>query len=203
MNSECCATKTKLLDTMIELLWEHSFSSVSVDDVCKRAGVKKGSFYHFFPSKTDLAAAAMEHHWAGKAAELDAVFSAQKPARRRFQDLCLGILQAQQEKQAAFGKVCGCPFFTIGAEMSTQDEQLRAQSGLMFQRYHRYYASAIRDGMAAGEFRASDPDAKATEALAFVMGMLFQAKVQNNLEPLRHIESGLWALLGVPLAQAA
>lgn len=29
----CCVTKTKLLDTMIELLWEHSFSSVSVEDV--------------------------------------------------------------------------------------------------------------------------------------------------------------------------
>ena len=47
----------------MELIWEQSYGSVSVDVICERAGARKGSFYHFFPSKSDLAAVAIEDHW--------------------------------------------------------------------------------------------------------------------------------------------
>jgi len=47
-------TKQKLLETAMELIWVSSYGSVGVDDICKRAGVSKGSFYHFFPSSPIL-----------------------------------------------------------------------------------------------------------------------------------------------------
>ena len=49
--------KEKLLHVAFDLIWQHSYGSVSVDDICERADVKKGSFYYFFPSKSDLAVA--------------------------------------------------------------------------------------------------------------------------------------------------
>jgi TetR/AcrR family transcriptional repressor of nem operon len=49
-------TRQKLIDTATDLIWTSSYGSVSVDDICHTAGVKKGSFYHYFPSKHDLAA---------------------------------------------------------------------------------------------------------------------------------------------------
>ena len=72
-------TKQKLIDTAWELLWTSSYGAVSVDDICKAAGVKKGSFYHFFPSKVDLAIAAMEETFACIKPEYDAMFSASNP----------------------------------------------------------------------------------------------------------------------------
>jgi len=41
-------TKDKLLQVAFDLLWDNSYGSVSVGDICERAGVNKGSFYHFF-----------------------------------------------------------------------------------------------------------------------------------------------------------
>ncbi len=41
--------KEKLLQVAFDLIWQQSYGSVSVDDICERAKVKKGSFYHFFP----------------------------------------------------------------------------------------------------------------------------------------------------------
>ena len=49
-----CETKEKLMQVGFDLMWDNSYGSVSVDDICKRAGINKGSFYHFFPSKADL-----------------------------------------------------------------------------------------------------------------------------------------------------
>jgi TetR/AcrR family transcriptional repressor of nem operon len=45
------------------MIWESSYGSVSVDDICTKAGVNKGSFYYAFKSKSDLAVAAFERHW--------------------------------------------------------------------------------------------------------------------------------------------
>ncbi|HSG31720.1 MAG TPA: TetR/AcrR family transcriptional regulator, partial [Thermodesulfobacteriota bacterium] len=44
-------TKEKLIDSAIQLLGTRSYNSVGVQELCEHAEVKKGSFYHFFPSK--------------------------------------------------------------------------------------------------------------------------------------------------------
>ncbi len=55
------STRTKLLDAALGTIREQGYSATSVDDVCARAGVTKGAFFHHFPSKDALAVAAAEH----------------------------------------------------------------------------------------------------------------------------------------------
>ena len=43
--------KTRLMDAAMDLIWENSYGTTSVDAICERAGAKKGSFYYFFKSK--------------------------------------------------------------------------------------------------------------------------------------------------------
>ncbi len=64
-------SKRKLLETAMQMIWESSYGSVSVDDICTKAGVNKGSFYYAFKSKSDLAVAAFERHWENKQPMLD------------------------------------------------------------------------------------------------------------------------------------
>ena len=49
-----------MINAISELIWVGSYGSTSVDDICEKAAVKKGSFYYFFESKADLAIAAIE-----------------------------------------------------------------------------------------------------------------------------------------------
>ena len=56
-------TRERLIDTTQRLLWSDGYAGVSVDRICKEAGVKKGSFYHFFPSKEDLVLEALDALW--------------------------------------------------------------------------------------------------------------------------------------------
>ena len=44
-------SKRKLLEAAIDLIWKSSYGAVSVDDICAKAGVNKGSFYYAFKSK--------------------------------------------------------------------------------------------------------------------------------------------------------
>src|SRR5471030_1104271 len=54
----------RLKQAALDLMWEESYGSVTIDDICQRANVKKGSFYYFFKSKADLAVAALEKLWS-------------------------------------------------------------------------------------------------------------------------------------------
>src|ERR1700704_4688159 len=101
-------TKQKLIDTALELIWKSSYGSGSVDDICKAANVKKGSFYHFFSSKVDLAIAAMENFHQTIKPLYDEIFSPETPPLKRFERLADFIYERQAQAVAKYGQVCGC-----------------------------------------------------------------------------------------------
>jgi TetR/AcrR family transcriptional repressor of nem operon len=67
--------RVKLMDAVRELIRACSYGSTTIDHICERAGVKKGSFYYFFASKADLPVAAIDTEWQRKRPELDSPFS--------------------------------------------------------------------------------------------------------------------------------
>jgi TetR/AcrR family transcriptional repressor of nem operon len=192
-----CETKGKLLRVALRLIWEASYGSVSVDEMCKQAGVKKGSFYYFFPSKADLTTAAMEAHWEEQRADLDRIFSPQTPPLARIEAYCLSVYERQKAKKEAFGKVCGCPVVTLGAELSTQDEAIRQKTAEMMGRYVSYFEAAVRDAATQGILACDDPHAAAQRLFAFSQGLMLQAKVHNDLALLSGMKSGMLRLLQV------
>ena len=102
-------TKEKLLQVAFDLIWNQSYGSVSVDHICERAHVNKGSFYHFFHSKSDLAVEAYEENWREKQPELDKIFSPQLPPLERLRLWCEHVRNRQKQKAEKYGHVCGCP----------------------------------------------------------------------------------------------
>ena len=61
-------SKTGLLDATLNVVRAKGFSATRIEDVCAAAGVTKGSFFHHFTSKEDLALAAAAH-WQARTTE--------------------------------------------------------------------------------------------------------------------------------------
>jgi TetR/AcrR family transcriptional repressor of nem operon len=57
------SSKTKLLDSALHVIRAKGYAATTVDDICHEAGVSKGSFFHHFKSKDELAVDAVAH-WA-------------------------------------------------------------------------------------------------------------------------------------------
>lgn len=56
-------SRKKILEAAFELLLARGYSATSVDEICSRAGVSKGSFYHFFHSKEELGLAVLNRFY--------------------------------------------------------------------------------------------------------------------------------------------
>ncbi|NOX27932.1 MAG: TetR/AcrR family transcriptional regulator [Gammaproteobacteria bacterium] len=55
-------TKQRLLETAKDLFMARGYNAVGTNEICLTAGVNKGTFYHFYKSKTDLALDALDSY---------------------------------------------------------------------------------------------------------------------------------------------
>jgi len=194
--------KERLLDAAMDLIWENSYGATSVDAICDRAGAKKGSFYYFFKSKSELAAAALEDCWNKKRAEMDSIFSPTVPPLERFDRYFDFVHDRLAEVQKKCGSILGCPFISVGSEVSTQDQIVRETIDRIMDRKLNYFVSAVRDAAAEGLIEAPDPVAKARALFSCYQGMMAQARIQNDIELLRGFKEVAMEVLGAKPASA-
>jgi len=189
--------KERLMDAAMGLMWQNGYGAASVDAICERAGAKKGSFYYFFKSKSELAAAALESDWRKKRAEMDSIFSPTVPPLERFDRYFDFVYERLAEVQKKCGSILGCPFVSVGSEVSTQDQIVREAIDRIMDRKLQFFVSAVRDAAAQGLIVARDPEAKARALFACYQGTVAQARIQNDVELLRQFKQTAGDLLGV------
>jgi len=189
--------KQRLMDAVRELIWAGSYGSTTIDQICEKAKVKKGSFYYFFDSKADLAVAAIDVEWEVRRPELDSMFSATVPPLERLRKYCEYGYRFQSEIREKFGCVLGCALFSLGSEISTREDRLQKRIQEILDQKRKYLESAIRDAHAAGLVEAPDAAAKARTLFAYYQGLMTEARIQNDLEILCGALRGTYELLGV------
>jgi TetR/AcrR family transcriptional repressor of nem operon len=185
------------MEAVSELIWTASYGSTTIDQICEKADVKKGSFYYFFESKADLALAAIETLWQRHRADLDSVFSSSLPPLERLRQYCAYNLKIQEEIRQKCGCVLGCPLFSVGAEISTSEDLLQKKIQEILEYKRRYLESTLRDAAAAGLIEAPDAASKSRMLFAYYQGLATQARIQNPLDPLRDALQGTYELLGI------
>lgn len=176
-------TKDRILATARELFHGRSYADVGIKEICTMARVQKGSFYHFFPSKQDLAMAViddMANDWAhGFVAE---AFDEALPPIERLDYMVDAVYYWQKAAKTIEGRMPGCLFGNLALEVSTRDEVIRAKLNAVFAkasaRFHQTLEQAVEDG----EIPPLDTEATATAMLAYLEGVILLAKTRNDPE---------------------
>jgi len=193
--------RERLVQATIDLIWLESYGAVSVDAICERAGVKKGSFYHFFKSKDDLVIAALEAHWAGRKPALDEMFSPSNPPLERLRLYFASVYKRQSDLALKFGRPPGCLYGKVGVEVSGESDIGKKVQQIMAA-YVAYYESALNDAAAHG-IPITDIPGKARALFAYMEGVLTQARIQDDHEIMKNLGKSAFQFLGLDYAKAA
>jgi TetR/AcrR family transcriptional repressor of nem operon len=191
-------TKQRLLDSAQELMYSRSYSDVGVQEICKAAKVQKGSFYHFFSSKSALTVEVLEQLKMQMIENiLLPAFAKDLTPYKRFERFIEYAYQYQVQLKAEYGFVLGCPMGNIALEMSTQDESIRKKVEMLFDSMFLVFVDVLDDAKQAGEL---DTDADTTElaqaALAYGEGVLLIAKTKNDPEVVKKLLPHAAKLMG-------
>jgi TetR/AcrR family transcriptional regulator, transcriptional repressor for nem operon len=185
-------TRTRILNSARELIYTRSYADVGVAEICTQAGVKKGSFYHFFPSKQDLVLTILDEVFAELDAELfNKAFHAELPPLERLRKLPLLVAAYQDVQKAGSGHMPGCPFGNLALELSTRDETIRNKADSMFCNMEAYFIQALEEGVDAGDIGEVDVEATAQAMLGYLEGIMLLAKTRNEPELIRRLGPAL------------
>jgi TetR/AcrR family transcriptional repressor of nem operon len=190
-------TQQRILDAATDLMYAQSYAEVGIAAICEKAGVQKGSFYHFFKSKQELAMAVMEENFADyKAAILDRVFTGKHAPLDELREFIDQIYILQKDIQGHTGHVLGCPFGNLSLERSSQDEEIRLKLEHLFNRSKQHLRDTLQRGVDSYDPELADIDVRATaDAMyAYMEGVLLFSKTSNDPEVIRRLAPAMLAI---------
>jgi TetR/AcrR family transcriptional repressor of nem operon len=179
--------RDRLIEGAAQLLHQRSYGSVGVDELCAHAGVRKGSFYHFFPSKRDLAIAVLEAQWdAFERNGLRPAREAERPLDRLTMVFEFAVATLDRGLEET-GSVLGCPFGNLAVELSTIEPEIRAKVAEIFARFARFFEDVLAAAVVAGDVGEIDIPAAASALVAYYEGLMLLSKTSGGTQVMRDL----------------
>lgn len=188
MNATTTDTQQRILDAARELIYARSYADVGVAEICEQAGVQKGSFYHFFPSKRDLTLAVLDAHYVSFKEQLfEQAFAADIPPLARVERFAKMYYEFQKQLMQDTGRVLGCPVGNLANELASHDEVMRHKIEGIFHKIQALLQLVLKEARKAGDLSSVNIEATAQAMLAYLEGVVMMAKTQNDPEVLRKL----------------
>ena len=181
--------KEKLIDSAVKLITNKNYNSVGVQELCDHAGVKKGSFYHFFPSKKDLTLTCLDYIWSYyKSNVLEPVINSDLALSSKIDELVSKSYKIQISTIESEGCLVGCPFGNLAMEMSTQDEDIRKKIKEIFMDWAECFKTMIDTAIEKNELPSNTNSALTAKSLiTYIEGLSLMGKTFNDPELLMRL----------------
>lgn len=192
-SEDLIGTRELLLRAGQEFLTEKGFSSTGIEEILKRVGVPKGSFYHYFSSKEAFALELIEQYAENVARKLDHHFCNQKLSPlnrlRAFIDDAKGELARYEFSR-------GCLIGILGQEIGGLPESFRFRLKDTFEDWQSRFSVCLLEAKKTGEL-SSKADTKQLAAFFWIgwEGAILRAKLERTAIPLEVFAELFFALL--------
>jgi TetR/AcrR family transcriptional repressor of nem operon len=170
-----------------ELLTERGFQITGIDEVLKRVGVPKGSFYHYFKSKDHFGHAVIDNYETYYAKKMDRIFNdtSQTPLQR-----LVNFTVNAKNGMVKFDFKRGCLIGNLGQELAALDTQFRERLEAVLVSWEKRVAECLNEAIETGELaQGQDPQALSRFFWVGWEGAILRSKLMRSLEPIDQFTS--------------
>jgi len=161
-------TRSRILQAAMGCFAEHGYDGVGVAEICQRAGVTKGGFYHHFPSKQAVFLELLDRWLTGLDAQLEAAGSGSDTIPQ-------GLLQMAEEARHVFQVAGGrLSMFLEFWSKAARDPQVWQATIAPYRRYQAFFSAMVKAGIAEGTLRDVDPEIAAWAIVSLAVGLVLQ-----------------------------
>lgn len=175
---DAAATRGRILDVAQRLIQDRGYNGFSYRDVATEIGIRAPTIHHYFPAKSDLAAALVERYAAGVAAVQDALSRDEPKPWKRLARYFQATRQMMLEKR----QLCLCG--VLAMEANSLPDNVRQAVDRFFADGRAWIAEQLRQGKAQGEIDfAGAPADAAAMILSTLQGGLVLSRASRAPEP--------------------
>jgi len=175
-------TKAELIRSGLEQLTENGFASSGIEQILKKVGVPKGSFYHYFANKEAFGLAVIDSYAQFFAKRLDAcLLDETLPPLERLNNYVQGAKKGMQR----FEFKRGCLVGNLGQEVDLLPESFRQILIDIFLSWEQRVANCLRAAQVSGDLAATaDCDLLAECFWVGWEGAVSRARLVQSNQPL-------------------
>ena len=175
-SAQGAATRLRMIQAAADLFHKQGVHATSPDDVIEASNTGKSQFYHYFKNKEGLVHEVLQTH-------LEAIRTGTAPLNyeiESWEDLKRWFM-AQLEMQKRFRMTRGCPFGTIGNEVTENDELIRQDLSLIFEVIKgKLAAFFIKERAKRAAPPGANAEALADFCIAAVQGAMLMGKIKRS-----------------------
>jgi AcrR family transcriptional regulator len=186
-------THDRILEAARLAFAENGYDATGVEEICRRAGVSKGAFYHHFPSKQDVFLELLN----GWLANLETqILAASRLSGEVPQALLAMSALIPHVLQAGSGQLS--IFLDFWAKAGRDPHTWKAATA-PFSRYQDLLAGLVRSGVKEGSLKPVDPELAARALISVAVGVLLQGLVDPGSADWGQVsnQSIRWLLAGI------
>lgn len=169
-------TRLRIIRAAADLFHKQGVGATSPDQVIEASGTGKGQFYHYFKSKEGLVHEVLQTYQediAKGTAPLSYEINSWEDLERWF--------FSNVELQKRYRMTRGCPFGTIGNEVTENDELIRQDLSLIFEIVKNKLAAFFLKEKAKGRLsQDANEERMADFCIATIQGAMLLGKIKRN-----------------------
>jgi len=173
-------TRERLIETATELFLGKGYGAVGTSQICASAGVNKGTFYHFFPSKSDLVIVSMEKYSASIGDAFVRIAQSNATPSSKLAALFEVPAKANRSWRKANGFAQGCLVGNMTLELGAFDEGVRQASKAALRKWAKTIEPIIAEFADVESLSNLSPAQGARCVIAMLQGGLLMAKANND-----------------------
>ena len=184
-------TRGRILAAAVECFASSGYDAAGVAEICRRAGVSKGAFYHHFPSKQALFLELLDTWLGGVDVQLEII--------RSEADSVPDALRSMAQVTGVVFEAAGdqLPIFLEFLTKASHDEAVWKATVEPYRRYRAFFASMVEQGIAEGSLRPVDPETVAYVIVSTAVGIILQGLLApHEADWGNAMQAGIQMLLG-------
>lgn len=162
-------TRQRILEVAEVCFAQQGYDATGVAEICRRANISKGAFYHHFSTKQDLFLKLLNRWLDRLDTQLTAIFT-EAPS------VSEGLSHMTEIMQHVIEDASGQLFFFLEfMNQAARDPAIWKATIAPYRRYRALFSGMIADGVAEGSLREVDPDLAAATLVSLAVGVLLQS----------------------------